>query len=149
MLTIDEKGAVQTLGNYTKRLEKAGKVATQRAVFLTMNYMETQAKKNINKAIYQSPAGKYTRSGKAQQSIIGQMLSTNSARVYMGVNYGKYLEEGTGVYNGRKPYFTTFGGLLPNPIFYKGMKPRPFWVPSVKETKKEIPKIFEKVIKEI
>lgn len=146
-LSISQSGNIEAFKN---KLNNGGAKITQKAVFLTMNFMETQAKKNISKSIYRSPKSPiYSRSGKAQQSIIGQMLSINSAKVYMGVNYGKYLEEGTGIYNGRKPYFTTFGGLLKNPILYKGMKARPFWKPSIKETKQEIPKILTKVAKEL
>jgi hypothetical protein len=147
-LDVDTKGDILVV----KRLQTGSKKVVKRAVFLVMNKMETLAKQNINLAVYSTTAGKYKRSGKAQQSIIGQQTSDTSARVYGGVNYLKYIEEGTGIYHepdARKPYFTTFGGLLQNPIYYKGMKARPFWAPAIKETRNETPSLIKKAVQDV
>jgi HK97 gp10 family phage protein len=109
------------------------------------NFFETKAKKNLRKSVYESPITWYTRSGKAQQSIVYTPLGKNKAKVFMGVNYGKYLEYGTGIYHTpspRKPWLTTqipqSKGKL---IYMRGMRARPFWRPTIKETIKEIQKI--------
>jgi hypothetical protein len=145
-LEIDD-GKIHLL---TKKLKTGASKITDRAVFLTMNKMETLAKQNIRKSIYRTtPPGKpFKRTRKAVQSITGDQSSSTSARVFMGVDYGKYLEKGTGIYAGHRPYFTTFGGILPHPIKYKGMKARPFWVPAIEETREAIPSLLKKAVKE-
>jgi hypothetical protein len=146
-LTVSESGDIDVLNT---KLKQGATKTISRAIFLVMNYMETAAKKNLNEGVYQTatPGSPFKRTRKAQQSIVGQMQSSQSARVYMGVNYGKYIEEGTGIYNGRKPYWTTFGGILDYPIFYKGMKARPFWAPAIKETKSNLPDLLAKAAKD-
>lgn len=109
-----------------------------------MNFAETRAKTNIRESVYDSPPGQYTRSGKAQQSIIGQMQGRSKARVYMGVDYGKYLEEGTGIPAGRSGWWTAKSNIIPGAsgaIYMKGMEARPFWQPMKEATRKEAPKI--------
>ena len=143
---------IQTTGDIQKvknTLKNGGQKLVRRVILLTMNDFETNAKKNIRKSVYQSEKGKYKRSGKALQSITGRMLSNSKAKVFMGVDYGRYLETGTGIYNDRTPFWTTFGGLLDKPIKYKGMKARPFWQPAVEQTKKNIPILLKKANKEI
>ena len=132
----------------SKRLKDGARGAISKAVFRVANVMETTAKKNIRDSVYAStkPGKPFSRSGKAQQSITVAKLDDLQSRVYMGVKYGQYLEFGTGIYRGRKPYWTTFGGQLTRPIFYKGMKARPFWMPAVNETKRQIPEILKKEI---
>ena len=145
-LGLDLKGNVEI----TKKLNTGANSLAKRAIFLVINKMETLAKQNISASVYSStPSEVYTRSGKAQQSIIGQQSSDLSGRVYMGVNYGKYLEGGTGIYAGNNPYWTSFGGLLDHPIYYQGMEARPFWAPAIKETKQNIPVLLKKAANDV
>jgi HK97 gp10 family phage protein len=134
----------------SKRLKVGARPAIAKAVFRVANVMETTAKKNLQKSVYASPKSTwYSRTGKAQQSITIAKLDDLQSRVYMGVKYGQYLERGTGIYAGRKPFWTTFGGQLDRPIKYKGMRSRPFWMPAVEATKKQIPEILQKEIDKI
>jgi HK97 gp10 family phage protein len=132
----------------TKRFKTGARVAISGAVFRVANVMEITAKKNIRNSVYASPkpSAPFSRSGKAQQSITVAKLDDLQSKVYMGVNYGQYLEYGTGIYRGRKPYWTTFGAQIPRAILYKGMKARPFWMPAIEETKKQIPSILKNEI---
>lgn len=132
----------------SKRLKVGARPAIAKAVFRVANVMETTTKKNIRNSVYASPKplAPFSRSGKAQQSITVAKLDDLQSRVYMGVNYGQYLEYGTGIYRGRKPYWTTFGGQIDRPILYKGMKARPFWIPAVESTKKQILEILKSEI---
>ena len=126
------------IGRDTKRV--ISNVLTRLATF-----MERTAKKNIQASVYSTQAPKgFNRTGKARQSIARAQINPLAQRVYMGVKYGKYLETGTGIYNGRRPYWTTFGGQIERPILYKGMRARPFWKPAVKSTIKEINEAFKK-----
>jgi len=135
----------------SKRLKVGARGAISKAVFRVANVMETTAKKNLQKSVYASPkpSAPFSRSGKAQQSITVAKLDDLQSRVYMGVKYGQYLERGTGIYAGRKPYWTTFGGQIDRPILYKGMRARPFWMPAVEATKKQIPEILQKEISKL
>ena len=143
MIIIKDQGFVKA-----EKLLKAGaKSPTAEAVFKVVNFFETRAKKNLQKSVYASPKSPYySRTGKARQSIIASKKDDLTYRVFMGVNYGEYLEEGTGIYRGRTGWWTNWGGVLPKPIFTKGMKARPFWKPAEDETKKEAPIIVKKVI---
>lgn len=145
MIKIEDKGFVKA-----EKLLKAGaKSPTAEAVLKVANFFETRAKENINESVYASPQSPfYGRSGKAKQSIIASKKDDLTYRVFMGVNYGKYLEEGTGIYAGHKSWQLTkaFGRKLETPITINGMKPRPFWKPTEEQTRKEAPIIIKKVI---
>ena len=143
MIKIEDKGFVKA-----EKLLKAGaKSPTAEAVLKVANFFETQAKKNLQKSVYASPKSPhYFRTGKARQSIINSKINNLTYRVFMGVNYGKYLEEGTGIYRGRTGWWTTWGGVLPKAIWMNGMKARPFWKPTEDETRKEAPIIIQKVL---
>ena len=143
---------IQTLG-----FEKTGQLLRQgaseplaKAVAKTANYLETTAKKTIRDVVYKSKKSEwYKRTGKASQSIVASKLDPLAWRVFVGVNYGKYLEEGTGIYHtpgARKPFWTTFGGRLKQPIKYKGMKARPFWLPSIKATQAKAPEFLKQEV---
>jgi HK97 gp10 family phage protein len=143
-LQLTTNGFVET----SKRFKLGARPAISKAVFRVANLMETTAKKNIKKSVYSSPkpSAPFSRSGKAQQSITVAKLDDLQSKVFMGVEYGQFLEYGTGIYRGRKPYWTTFGGQIDRPILYKGMKARPFWIPAVESTKKQIPEILKSEI---
>lgn len=102
-----------------------------------------EVRRKIQESVYDKPnSGLYTRSGKAKQSIHSEAIDSDTYRVYVGVNYGRYIEFGTGIYAGRKAYWTTFGGLLDHAILYRGMPARPFFYPAVKQIKSNIPQII-------
>jgi len=146
-IDITAKGLIQ---KDKKALQKDTETSIGNILTRVATFMERTAKENIQGSVYRTPVPKipgYSRTGKARQSIMRGVVSPLQQRVYMGVNYGQYLEEGTGIYRGRKPYWTTFGGLLDRPIKYKGMKPRPFWKPAIEETKRNIQNIVKQEFK--
>jgi hypothetical protein len=139
----------QDLDRINKLLIKGVDQPLRDSIFDTMNFAETRAKTNIRKSVYDSPRGQYVRTGKAQQSIIGQMQGRDRARIFMGAGYGKYLEEGTGIPAGRSGWFTAKSNVIPGAsgaIYIKGMKARPFWKPMVEATQKEAPKIMKRTV---
>ena len=138
---------IQGMDKFGKRLDKKKFDSFINAtLFRVGNYMETQAKTNIKKSVYSNKIGNFYKfSGKALQSIIFPGVQNKQSKVFVGVKYAKYLETGTGIYNGRKPFWTTFGSQLDRPILYKGMKARPFWNLAIESTKKEIPKIQKEI----
>lgn len=144
-INIDKK----ELNNLSKRLKNSSKEFTERAVVRIATIMERTAKENIRDTVYSSPATWYKRTGKARQSIVRSSVGENKQRVYMGVKYGRYLEEGTGIYAGRKPFWTTFGGQLDHPVKYKGMRARPFWKPAIETTKGKVPDILREEARKI
>lgn len=103
------------------------------SIFRVVSAAQQDMKVEVNKSIYltKSPGKPFRRTRKLAQSITAQMLMYAAGRVFVGVDYGKYVEDGTGIYNGRKPFWTTFGGILNRPILYLGMRPRPFFKPVV------------------
>lgn len=138
--------SVETVGfeQATKYLAQGVVTPVERAVKRASLFMERTAKDNITESVYSvESTGMYKRTRKARQSIVKQPLGRLSAKVYMGVNYGKYLEEGTGEPVGHKAWITNFGGQLSHPVLMRGMKARPFWQPAVESTQKETPKILK------
>lgn len=134
----------------SKRLKVGARAALGKAVFRVANAMETTAKINIKQSVYSSEKSFwYKRTGKAQQSIAVAKLDDLQSRVFMGASYGQFLERGTGIYAGRKAFWTTFGGQLDRPIKFSGMRKRPFWIPAIESTKKQIPEILEKEINKL
>ena len=117
-------------------------------VWRVVTHIQNEAKKNVNKELKNSkaPGSPFRRTGKLQQSITGVMEMFAAGRVYVGANYGRYFEEGTGIYNKRSPYWTTFGGILDRPIFYQGMKARPFFKPAVEDGRNQAQAIITRVI---
>lgn len=103
------------------------------SIFRVVSAAQQDMKVEVNKSIYltKGPGKPFRRTRKLAQSITAQMLMYAAGRVFVGVDYGKYVEDGTGIYNGKKPFWTTFGGILNRPILYLGMRPRPFFKPVV------------------
>lgn len=137
-----------------KRMKRGMSPVIPRAVFLTTAYLEKRAKSNIDKVIYQRSVS-WRRTGKAKQSIVGQKISEDTGKVFVGVDYGKHIEYGT------KPHVITpkkANGILAwkvsgqwryaKKVNHPGTKPYPFWKPAIKKTKKEAPLILKKVVKE-
>jgi HK97 gp10 family phage protein len=137
-ININNSAFISTSNN----LKKGANPLITRVITRVATYMEREAKKNLLTVISATPAGEYRRTGKSRQSIMRAPTGKLQQRVFMGVDYGKYIEEGTGIYIGRKPWYTSFGGLLDHPIYYKGMPARPFWKPAIEATKQNIPRII-------
>lgn len=143
-LTLDNQAWIKT----SRTLKEGSESATARVITRLATLMERTAKTNIRESVYASPQKEYKRTGKARQSIIRSKISPMSQRVYMGVNYGVYLEEGTGIYNGRKAWWTKLSNITGQSadankvIRIKGMKARPFWKPAIETTEKNIPRIW-------
>ena len=138
MIKTEEKGIIQL----NTRLKGIPKKAIPGIVTRAATFFEREAKQNMLKHIYKR------LTGKSRQSIIRQPLTQTSQKVYMGVNYGKYLEFGTGIHHSegaRKPWFTKLSNITGNSsdddkiIRMVGMKPRPFWKPARESTKSSIP----------
>ena len=139
---------IKTIGfkKLVKLLEKGVQEPIEQAIVRVGNKMETTAKKNLQKSVYQStPSPLYNRTRKALQSIVLTKLSALKAKVYMGVKYGRYLEEGTGLYHdpgartewwGRIPALANSKRKDKGIRKIKGMKPRPFWYKAEAETLK-------------
>ena len=136
MIKVTDTGFIEL----QKKLDKPLKGRLSDFVRRAGNEMETTAKKNINVSVYQSEVSPfYDRSGKAQQSIVMEMQSTLTARVFMGVDYGKYLEYGTGIHH-TPDARTPWRGNIPTVgwRWIKGMKARPFWHPAIDSTREFI-----------
>lgn len=141
-ISIDQRGFTKI----KKKMDEGVKKPLANAITRVATFMERTAKENLQDSVYKSPTTWYSRTGKARQSITRGVINPLTQRVFMGVKYGQYLETGTGIYNGRKPFWTTFGGRLERPIKYKGMQARPFWKPAIKETRKNIQRIVKEEI---
>lgn len=138
-----------------------------RVVKLTANFLETTAKKNLKTVVY-SRFVPWKRTKKLQQSVVNQVINENSSRVYVGVDYGHFVEEGTKPHiirprPGKKflaiPLWGAKSSLktqkvtrkISKFIFVKqvnhpGTKPYPFFAPAIESTKTEIPFIWQKEI---
>jgi hypothetical protein len=143
-ITIDEKALKQ-------ELNKDIETIAQKAVILTANYMETKAKEGLQRVVYQV-AVPWVRTGKAQQSITMSTTSKLSAQVYIGVNYGKFIEYGTKAHTiyGKPILSWKSGGkrMYAKKVNHPGTKARPFWNPAIKLTKAKIPYIVSNIWKE-
>lgn len=117
----------------TELLKSGVRRDVNRAVFRVIAEAQKDMQENVTKDIYsrKGPGSPFKRTGKLRQSIVAQMLMFASGKVFVGAKYGEYVEEGTGIFRGRQPYWTTFGGILSHPILYKGVMPRPFFKPVV------------------
>jgi HK97 gp10 family phage protein len=119
-------------------------------VVKTANFFETTAKEQLRKVVYKKSVP-WTRTGKAQQSIVMRVKSNNEAQVYMGVNYGKFIEYGTKphVIQGKPILSWKVGGqrFFARRVNHPGTKPRPFWRPTIKLTKGKIPEIVSSIWK--
>lgn len=138
MIELTTKGFVELSKKLKQEYRDSIKTNLGRMVFRVGNKMETTAKQNIRQSVYSSEKSPLypKRSGKAQQSIILERKDELTARVFMGVDYGRYLEEGTGIYHESGAH-TPWRGNIPTIgwRWIKGMKARPFWKPAIKTTR--------------
>jgi len=151
-ININIKNIEQLKNNYSKAQfqKRAYKI-----VDATGKFFENQAKRNIKKMVYSQPTS-FPRTGEAMRSIQWKFTHTTGTTLkgttYMGVPYGRYLEEGTGIYHtpgSRTPWFTNFGGKLAHGFMYRGQKAKPFWEKTRKETVEKTPQFINKYLKEI
>lgn len=112
-----------------------------KVIFKIANRLETQTKLNISKLIFKKSTGKLL------QSVSIKQKNKLEAQVLVGAKYGLFVNRGTGIFIGRKPWITNFGGVLPHAIRMKGFKPRPFWDEAVKKVKEESKTIISTTIK--
>jgi len=143
-LTLNKQVWIKT----SRTLKEGSTSVTARVITRLATFMERTAKTNIRASVYASPKRVYKRTGKARQSIIRSKVSPTAQRVYMGVNYGVYLEEGTGIFNGRTAWWTRLSNITGQAddakkvIRIQGMKARPFWKPAIKATEENTPRIW-------
>lgn len=144
-ISLNEQAWIKT----SRKLKEGSESITARVITRTATFMERTAKSNIRESVYSTPKSKfYKRTGKARQSIMRSPVSAMAQRVYMGVNYGKFIEEGTGEPEGRKAWWTRLSNITGKPsdskqaIKMKGMKARPFWSPAIKTTQETVPRIW-------
>lgn len=128
------------IGEVEAKLDDA-KTTPAKLINKISTFMERTAKLKARRLIYGVPSS-FPRTGKLSQSIAKQKINKLKHKVFVGVNYAKYFETGTGIYNGRTPWVTSFGGLLETPIWFKGMKKKPFWSRAIRKTKEEAKKII-------
>jgi HK97 gp10 family phage protein len=143
-MNVDITGIEKTL----KLLPQVSTKTVANVITRLATYAERTAKKNIRKSVYATPPKTYVRTGKAAQSITRGPIQ-GGQRVYMGVKYGKYLEEGTGIYNGRKAWYTKLKNITGNSddtsyVKIKGMRARPFWKPAFEATEAKSTEIAKK-----
>ena len=150
-LSVNEQAWIKT----ARMLKEGSASTTARVITRLATLMERTAKTNIQTSVYASPVKEYKRTGKARQSIVRSEISSMSQRVYVGVNYGKYLEEGTGEPAGHKAWWTRLSNITGKPsdsnrvVKIKGMKARPFWKPAIETTKDNVPRIWKEEISKI
>jgi len=138
-INISTKGFVEAIN-----ILRQGVIKPARDIIMQIaNQIETKAKRNFNVKPF---SDLYTRTGKLQQSIINDQIDDQGLvrRVFVGVMYGHFIEEGTGIYAGKKPWFGKIPRLGYRKI--KGMKPYPFFGPAIEDTKGDIPDIGNRVI---
>ena len=82
------------------------------------------------------------RTGTLQRSIQTQ-VDYPQGEVSVGEKYGKFLEEGTGIYVGHSKWKGNIPGV--GVRWIKGMKARPFFKPGVEEAAPYIEEQFTKV----
>lgn len=128
---------------------KATDAALERAAESIGQRMETHAKLYVTAGVYESPEGKYIRTGNLRNSITHDSVSDDhSVTIVVGspVDYAPYVELGTGVYaedgKGRKtPWrYQDHNG---NWHTTSGMPPRPFLRPAVENHIKEYREVLQ------
>lgn len=144
-----------------KLLRRVGKDLQRpiiKTVNLVANHAETQAKRKLR-----AKTKKIT--GQLARSIFNIKYGQFGKRVYVGKDYGKYIEFGRKEVKPKKakllyiPISTKAKRLGSNRnanlefgtdfVFAKkakAMKPRPFWRPAMKSAKKKAPKIMKQQI---
>lgn len=140
-IRVDGLSSVQALLN--KDLTRP----ISQAVTVVAAFMQNQAKVNLRQVIY-SRSVPWRRTGKLQQSVTVDSVDNLSKRVFVGVDYGKFVEKGTRphIIRPRRGKFLSFMNRDNKRIFAKevhhpGTKPYPFFIPAVVKTRQEMPEI--------
>lgn len=128
---------------------KATDAAFERAAESIGQRMETHAKLYVTAGVYESPEGKYIRTGNLRNSITHDSVSDDhSVTIVVGspVDYAPYVELGTGVYasdgKGRKTPWR-YQDNKGNWHTTNGMPPRPFLRPAVENHIKEYREVLQ------
>ena len=92
-------------------------------------------------------------SGHLKRSLTIEFLDNGlTGRVYTDVEYGMYVEYGTGIYatggHGRKTPWVYYNAKLGRFVQTKGMSPRPFMRPSFYEQRPKFKKDMGRLLKE-
>jgi hypothetical protein len=142
MITVQTQGFIELKTKLSKPLQPKIKAVVQRLVL----FMERQARRNITESVY-NRAVPWRRTGKARQSIIGKMIGSTSGRVYMGVNYGSFIEFGTRPRTITTPKRSLSNGqvFFGKTVNHPGTKAYPFWRPAIKSTEQEAKKELKKL----
>lgn len=128
---------------------KATDAALERAAESIGQRMETHAKLYVTAGVYESPEGKYIRTGNLRNSITYDSVSDDhSVTIVVGspADYAPYVELGTGVYaedgKGRK---TPWRYQDNNGKWHttSGMPPRPYLRPAVENHIKEYREVLQ------
>ena len=91
-------------------------------------------------------------SGHLKRSLTIEFLDNGlTGRVYTDVEYGMYIEYGTGIYatggRGRKTPWVYYNAKLGRFVQTSGMSPRPFMRPSFYEQRPKFKKDMERLLK--
>ena len=137
---------VQGLNELLRDVRKAGGDARK--------LMEAAMTNSTNEITKQARSRAPHRSGTLQRSIMPEVRYPD-ARVWVQEKYGRYIEEGTGIYgrNGRRITPKTAsvlawkqGGSMVFARSVAGIKPKPFFKPGVEASLSYVGKQFETVM---
>ena len=120
-----------------------------RAAEICRGTMESHAKLNITRRVYDTPETWYVRTGLLRNSITAQVAKDGDDTVVVvgtNVNYAPYVELGTGRYakdGGRQTPWMYMGsdGRMHRT---SGMHPRPYLRPAVEDHAEEYMRIIER-----
>lgn len=138
--------------------------ATPKLITSVVGKAMEEATKRIKNAVQDKLDNeKITNKGDLKRSVQAEW-SSSQGKVYVGLKRGIYIERGTGPYAGHSPYFigkrgrealedwarlklgkSGMGFVLARSIGRKGIRPHPFFFPTVEESMDTVGKIFAKI----
>jgi HK97 gp10 family phage protein len=144
-IDIQEEGFIKL----TSKLKKGTRESVARGITRVTQFMERETRRNITESVYNRSVP-WRRSGKARQSIVGQSVDDMTGKVFVGVNYARFIEYGTRPHQIRAKNARVLAGdgrVFGRVVNHPGSKAYPFWRPAVKTTQTEAPKIMQKEIR--
>ena len=133
---------IKSKGNLADRLNKLANLAdVQNAVRLNTTEMHQKASRRVR-----------VDSGHLKRSLTIEFLDNGlTGRVYTDVEYGIYVEYGTGIYamggRGRKTPWVYYNAKLGRFVQTSGMSPRPFMRPSFYEQRLSFRNDMSRILK--
>ena len=139
------KFEIENANEFLVKLDKCANIDLRRPLLKVGNDIEVAAKQNCN--------GRFAKpTGTLKRSIRAELVGLNSVEVGTNLEYGVYVEYGTGIYafggQGRAstpehPIPWTYRGS--DGLFYttEGVKPRPFLIPAFNSKKHNITKYIK------